>query len=61
MKESVTDQDYEWHCEEAARMLLVCLDLLTVINGLRVRAMVFNATLHNISVISWWIRLKKIL
>jgi hypothetical protein len=40
--------------EEAARMLLVCLDLLTVINGLRVRAMVLNATLNNISVIAWW-------
>jgi hypothetical protein len=32
---------------------------LTVINGLRVRVMVFNATLNNISGISWWIRLKK--
>jgi len=40
-------------------MLLVCLDLLTVINGLRVRVMVFSATLNNISAISWWIRLKK--
>jgi len=40
-------------------MLLVFLDLLTVINSLRVRIMVFNASLNNISVMSWWLRLKK--